>query len=123
MNALLWREAGDDILGVGPARHDLWADKIRDRDQAFDDVEALCGADVEAKALLVDVGVVEIARSVEIDLELLGGRGAGQPATLILRPFDLDDLRAESAQPAGRPRPRPHPAEIDDADTRQGLHS
>ena len=51
----------------------------------------LAAADVEAEALLVDIGIVEISRSVQVYLKVLRGRGARQPAALILRPFDLDD--------------------------------
>src|SRR4029077_17035672 len=90
---------------------------VADRDQPLDDVEPLGGADIEAEAFLVDIGVVEIARGIEIDLEMLRCGRARQPAALVLRPFDLDDFGAKRAQPARRPGPRPHPAKIDNAGT------
>jgi len=43
-------------------------------------------------------------------------RRARQPAPLVFRPFDLDDLGTECAEPARRPRPCAYPAEIDDPD-------
>src|SRR5262249_45027672 len=89
-------------------------------DQPLDDLKTLRGADIEAEALLVDVGVVEIAAGIEIDLEVLRRRRARQPAALVLRPFDLDDLGAKRAEPARRPGPGSYPAEIDDADAVKG---
>src|SRR5262249_44185668 len=65
--------------------------------QALNDFEALDGADVQTEALLVDIGVVEISRRVEIDLKMLWRRRARQTATFVLRPLDLDDLGAKSA--------------------------
>src|SRR5437763_747850 len=80
-------------------------------------------ADVQAEALLVDICIIEVARGVQVDLKVLRGRRTRQPAALVLRPFDLDDLGTESTQPARRPRTRPHPAKVDDPNTRQSLHA
>src|SRR6266853_644877 len=96
---------------------------IGDGDQPLHDLEALGAADVEAEALLVDVGVVEIPRGVQIDLEMLRRCAARQPAALVLRPLDLYDLGPESSQPARRPWPGPHPAEIDHANVVEGARS
>ena len=85
-------------------------------------IQPLRAADVEAEALLVDVSVVEIARGVQIDLEVLWVVVLGKRPALVFGPLNLYDLSAKSAQPACRPGPRPHPAEIDDANTRQSLH-
>src|SRR5436305_12759425 len=61
-------------------RAEILNDNVGDSDQPLDDVEPLRGADVEAEALLVDVGVIEIARGVQVDLEVLWGRRARQSA-------------------------------------------
>src|SRR5712691_8093 len=96
---------------------------IGDGDQPLHDLQALGAADVEAEALLVDVGVVEIPRGVQIDLEVLRRRGTRQPAALILRPLDLYDLGPQSPEPARRPWPGPHPAEIHHANFFKGARS
>src|SRR5439155_8833932 len=96
---------------------------VRDGDQPLHDLQALGASDVEAEALFVDVGVVEVSRGVQIDLDALRGRGARQPAALILRPLDLYDLGPERAEPARRPWPGPHPAEIDHANVFEGARS
>jgi hypothetical protein len=69
VDALLWDEPGDDILGIGPARHDPGADERRGLDvmqpgfrKRFDQLDLIRGADragfdLEAftRALLVDL--------------------------------------------------------------------
>ena len=50
------------------ARAEILNDDVGDRDQPLGDVEPLTGSHIEAEALLVDVGVVEIAGGVQIDL-------------------------------------------------------
>src|SRR6266446_2769618 len=96
---------------------------IGDGDQPLHDLQAPGAADIEAEALFVDVGVVEVPRGVQIDLEVLRRRGTRQPAALILRPLDLYDLGPQSPEPARRPWPGPHPAEIDHANVFEGARS
>ncbi len=93
---------------------------IGDGDQPLDDLQAFDAADIQTEALFVDVGVVEISRGIQIDFEIMRRGGARQSAALVLRPLDFDDLGAKGAEPARRPWPRPHPAEIHDADVFQG---
>jgi hypothetical protein len=53
------------------ARAEILDHDVGDGDQPLGDLQALRGADVEAEALFVDVGVVEIPRGVQINLKLL----------------------------------------------------
>src|SRR5690242_8901604 len=55
--------------------------------------------------------------------EVLRCRCAGQAATLVFRPLDLDDLGAESTQPTGGPWSGPHPAEVHHANICQRMSS
>src|SRR6267154_4743337 len=96
---------------------------VGDGDQPLHDLQAFGASDIQAEALLVDVGVVEISRGVQIDLKILRRRSTRQPAALILRPLDLDDLGSKSPQPTRGPRPGAHPAEIHHANVFKGSRS
>src|SRR5262249_44736296 len=96
---------------------------VGNSDQPLDDLQAFGAAHIQAEALLVDVCVIEISGGVEIDLDILRRGGARQPAALILWPLDLDDLRPKGPEPARRPRPGTHPAEIHDADVFKGART
>ena len=86
-------------------------------------MEPRSGRRDEAEALLVDVGVVEIAGGVQIGFETLRRRRTRQPAALILRPLDFDDLGPQSPEPPCGPWPGPHPAEIHHANVFKGSRS
>src|SRR5204862_1184903 len=64
------------------ARAEILDHDVGDADQPLGDLQALGGADVEAEALFVDVGVVAISRGVQVDLKLLRRGRAWQPAGL-----------------------------------------
>src|SRR5688572_21583780 len=85
---------------------------VRDGDQPFYDLQAFGTSYVQAEAFLVDVRIIEVARGVQIGLEILRRGGAREPPALALRPFDLYDLGAKRAEPARRPWPGPHPTEV-----------
>jgi Ca-activated chloride channel family protein len=104
-------------------RAEVLDDDVGDGDQPLHDLQALGASHVQAEALLVDVRVGEVSRGVQIDLETLRRRGTRQSAALALRPLDLDDLGPEGAQPARRPGPGPHPAEIHHANVFKGSRS
>src|SRR5262245_3121483 len=93
---------------------------VGDGDQPLDDLQAFGAAHIQAEALLVNVRVIEISRGIEIGRDIPRCGGARQPAALILRPLDLDDLRPTRPEPPRGPRPGPHPAEIHDADVFKG---
>src|SRR4029077_10906501 len=78
---------------------------------------------IQTETLLVDVHIVEVSRGIQIDLEILRRGGARQPAALVLRPLDFDDLGPKSPEPARRPWPGAHPAEIHHANFFQGSRS
>src|SRR6202040_2850735 len=73
---------------------------VGDGDQPLHDLQAFGASYVETEAFFVDVRVIEISRGVEIDLEILRRGGARQPAALVFRPFDFDDLGSKSTEPA-----------------------
>ena len=120
-------DAAQHVIAKAPVpqhpRAEILDHDVGHGDQLFRDFQPFRAADVERQAFLVDVGVVEVPRGVEVDLDIPRRRGAGQPAALVLRPLDLDDLGAESAEPACRPRPGPHPGKIDHANIFKGPRS
>src|SRR5437764_14507258 len=65
------------------ARAEILDHDVGDADQPLGDLQALRGAHVQAEALFVNVGVVEIPRGVQVDLKLLRGGRAWQPAALV----------------------------------------
>ena len=91
-----------------------------DRDKPLDQFQTLLGAGVDADAALVGVGVGELAGGVGAGFHAGGhGKAVLAQGVEVQRPLDLDDLRAQGAQPAGRPRAGANPGEIDDADALQ----
>src|SRR5215471_1285831 len=104
-------------------RAEVLDDDVGDGDQSLGDLEAHGAAHIKAEALLVDIRIVEVAGSIQIDLEALRRGGAGEPAALVLWPLDFDDLGSQGAKPASGPRPRPHPAEVHHANTIKGSTS
>src|SRR5260370_983609 len=96
---------------------------VGDGDQPLHDLQALRASYIQTEALFVDVGVIEVSRGVQIDLEILRRGGTRQPAAFILRPLDFYDLGAETPEPARGPRPGPYPAEVPNSDVFKGSPS
>ena len=92
---------------------------IGDADQPLHDLQAFGAPHVQTETLLVDVGVREVSRGIQIDREILRRGGTRQPAALTLWPLDLYDLGTERAEPARGPWPGSHPAEVDYANVFQ----